>query len=156
MKLKRVRLSEVSVSDLVALHNSPAVLRHMPLAGAVFDEARCRQWVQAKEAQWATHGYGPWGLLVDDAFAGWGGFQCEQGDADFALVLSPAYWGYGRPIFQHFVRLAFDDMGLASITALLPPSRGHASGLRRLGFEPDGSVRIDGAMFCRYRLRAPG
>lgn len=156
MDLKLLRLSEISASDIIALHNTPEVLRHMPLADTAFDEAACKRWIRGKERQWVEHGYGPWGLFVDDAFAGWGGFQCEQGDADFALVLSPAYWGYGRPIFQHFVRLAFDDMGLASITALLPPSRGHASGLRRLGFEPDGSVRIDGAMFCRYRLRAPG
>lgn len=155
MNLILIRLSDVRLSDIVALHNDPDVLRHMPLAGAVFDEAACRLWVEGKERQWVLNGYGPWGLQIDGKFAGWGGFQRELGDADFALVLSPRHWGHGRAIYQVFIKMAFEDMGLASITALLPPSRRRANGLRRLGFEADGVVDIAGAVFQRYRLWAP-
>ncbi|MBT0962870.1 GNAT family N-acetyltransferase [Denitromonas iodatirespirans] len=155
MTLTLIRLSEARLSDLIALHNDPSVLRHMPLAGAAFDEATCRRWVEDKERQWAQNGYGPWGVLVDGEFAGWGGFQQEQGDADLALVLSARHWGHGRAIYQVFIKMAFEDMGLASITALLPPSRRRANGLLRLGFEADGSVQIAGSVFNRYRLWAP-
>lgn len=33
------------------------------------------------------------GFFVDGQFAGWGGLQQEDGDADLALVLHPDYWG---------------------------------------------------------------
>lgn len=150
-----VRLSDVAAADIVALHNNPRVLRHLPLAGARFDESGCTAWVQNKEAQWDTNGYGPWGILIDGAFAGWGGLQQETGDADLALVLAPEYWGHGRAICRRIIDIAFAEMGLESITALLPPSRVRARGMLRLGFRADGQAEICGSVFHRYRLWAP-
>lgn len=150
-----VRLSEVALADIVALHNDPRVARHMPLARAAVDESHCRRWVQSKEAQWEENGYGPWGILIDGAFAGWGGLQLEMGDADLALVLSPRNWGAGPFIFAEITRMAFEDMGLSSITALLPPGRTRVRGMRRLGFQADGQVQISGCLFHRYRLWSP-
>ena len=88
-RLEFKRLSEVPIVDLTALLNDPKVARHMPLAG-LFTEATTKDWVKAKEAQWDENGYGPWALYVGGAFAGWGGFQKEDGDADFALLERPA------------------------------------------------------------------
>jgi RimJ/RimL family protein N-acetyltransferase len=68
----------------------------------------------------ARHGYGPWAFLVDNKFAGWGGLQYENGDADLALVLHPQYWGFGKKIFNQIIRRAFNEMGMESITILLP------------------------------------
>ena len=51
---------------------------------------------------------------------------------------------------------AFDDMQLASVTALLPPGRGRAKGMLRLGFQRDGELQIGAVLFHRYRCWAPG
>lgn len=155
MNLKLIRLSEIELATIIALHNDPRVLRHLPLANGTFDEFECRQWVESKEAQWEVNGYGPWGILINGVFAGWGGFQLEMGDADLALVLSPEYWGYGKVIYRKIIGIAFEEMVFESVTALLPSSRVRTNGLLRLGFQADGQVEISGSMFYRYRLWAP-
>ena len=155
MDVRLIRLGEVSVADIIALHSDPKVLRHMPLAGGTFDEAECKKWVESKESQWEGNGYGPWGILINGVFAGWGGLQLEMGDADLALVLFPEHWGYGRIVYRKIIDIAFEEMGLESVTALLPSSRVRASGMLRLGFQADGQVRISKFLFYRYRLWAP-
>ena len=150
MQLHFRHLSDVSTEDIIALNNNPDVLRQMPLGRPDFDESKCKAWVAQKEAQWALNGYGPWAFFVEDEFAGWGGLQHEDGDADLALVLHPDYWGLGRVIFDEIVRRAFQD----SITKLLPPTRTRIKGVLRLGFVHDGDVDIDGTPFARYRLLA--
>src|SRR2546427_3324773 len=47
-----------------------------------FDLAKANEWAQKKDAQWQQYGYGPWAFEIDQQFAGWGGLQYEQGDAD--------------------------------------------------------------------------
>ncbi len=155
MDLKLTRLSDIDVAELVALHSDARVRRHMPLADYVFDESACRKWVECKERQWKINGYGPWAFLIDGRFAGWGGLQLENGDADLALVLFPEYWGRGRAVYREILARAFGDMGFESITALLPPGRDHVKGMLRLGFQTDGQVEIAGTSFVRYRLWAP-
>ena len=154
MQLHFRHLSDVSTEDIIALNNNPDVLRQMPLGRPNFDESKCTAWVAQKEAQWALNGYGPWAFFVEDEFAGWGGLQHEDGDADLALVLHPDYWGLGRVIFDEIVRRAFQELGLDSITILLPPTRTRIKGVLRLGFVHDGDVDIDGTPFARYRLLA--
>ncbi|MHC6226140.1 GNAT family N-acetyltransferase [Pseudomonas sp. X10] len=154
INLQFKRLSEVSTADIINLNNHPDVLRQMPLGSPDFDEAKCLAWVAEKESQWGLNGYGPWAFMIDQAFAGWGGLQLEEGDADLALVLHPDYWGFGKTIFDEIVRRAFQEMGLGSVTILLPPSRTRVKGLFRLGFRPDGAVELDGTSFNRYRLLA--
>lgn len=85
-------------------------------------------------------------------FAGWGGLQYEDGDADFALVLHPDYWGYGKSIFKVIMQNAFTDLGLDSITILLPYTRTNLKAIFQLGFEYDGDVTYDGVAFQRFRL----
>jgi len=155
MNWKLTRLSEIGYAEIIALHTDPRVLRHMPLAGGDFDESECKKWVESKERQWAINGYGPWAFLIDGNFAGWGGLQLENGDADLAMVLSPEYWGCGKAIYRELTRQAFGKMGFASITALLPPGRVCVKAMRRLDFEADGQMEISGTTFNRYRLRAP-
>ena len=154
MNLQLTRLSKITIADIIALHTDAQVIRHMPLAGGAFGEAECAAWVADKERLWETHGYGPWAFLVDGRFAGWGGLQPEEGEADLALVLFPRYWGHGRTICREIIKRAFGEMSLASITALLPVSRVRTGGMRRLGFEVEGEVSLAGETFVRYRLRA--
>ena len=74
-----------------------------------------------EKKQQQDHGYGPWAFLVDNKFAGWGGLQYENGDADLALVLHPQYWGFSKKIFNEIIRRAFNEMWMESITILFPP-----------------------------------
>ncbi|WP_205032083.1 GNAT family N-acetyltransferase [Hwanghaeella grinnelliae] len=145
-------LQDIAEEDLIALMNEPAVGHFLPLLGDGFTAADCRAFLVAKQALWDAHGYGPWAFLIDGDFAGWGGLQPEQGDADFAMVLHPRFWGWGRRIFTLIKVRAFGEMGLTSITALLPPARTNANAIKRLGFVEDGSVHVDGERFRRFRL----
>lgn len=155
MKLEFKRLSEINTAELIALNTNPLVRRQMPLSGGDFGEAECREWVAGKEQQWQEHGYGPWAFVIDGNFAGWGGLQYEDGDADLGLVLHPNYWGSGITIYKEIIRRAFGEMGLESVTILLPPSRTRVKGILRLGFQLDGEIEIGGERFIRYRLFAP-
>ncbi len=154
-RIELVRLGQVAPEDIVALHNDPRVLKHMPLAIGHFGLAECARWVEDKERQWRENGFGPWAILVDGAFAGWGGFQREAGDADLALVLFPAHWGAGRMICRRMLELGFGQLGLTEVTALLPPSRTRLGALARFGFQPAGERIIDGQRFMRFTLARP-
>lgn len=154
MHLEFKHLSEINHAEIVALNTNPLVRRQMPLSNDDFGEAECRAWVAGKERQWEQYGYGPWAFIIDGKFAGWGGLQYEQGDADLGLVLHPDFWGMGKIIYDEIIRRAFGEMGLASVTILLPPTRTRVKGIRRLGFQLDGEVEIDGERFIRYRLFA--
>lgn len=155
MHLEFKRLSEINNSDLIALMGNPRVRRQMPLADGSFGETECQTWVAGKETLWERHGYGPWAFMVEGKFAGWGGLQFENGDADLGLVLHPDYWGMGKPIYDEVIRRAFGELGFESVTVLLPPIRTRVKGILRLGFQLDGEVELSGKRFIRYRLLAP-
>lgn len=156
MNIQFDHLKNISKQDIIELNTNERVLKQMPLGnGVVFDEEKCISWVNEKENQWTEHGYGPWAFLVDGKFAGWGGLQYEEGDADLALVLHPRYWGVGKQIFNEIIKKAFTEMGFESITILLPPTRKKLKGIYLLGFELDGEITISGERFIRYRLYKP-
>lgn len=147
-----VRLTNVPLAAVTALLNNRRMHRHMPLAGESSEQAAA-DWVAAKDAQWAENGYGPWALLVDGRFAGWGGFQRETDGADYALVLDPAYWGLGAAITRQALDRAFGELDLDEVTIALPHSRNSGRVLARVGFQPDGEVTYATTTFRRYRLR---
>ena len=155
MHLEFKRLSEIDNAEFIALNNNPLVRRQMPLSDDNFGEAECQAWVAGKEKQWEEYGYGPWAFIINGKFAGWGGLQYENGDADLGLVLHPDYWGMGKPIYEEIIKRAFGEMGFESVTILLPPTRTRVKGILRLGFQLDGEVELDGERFIRYRLYAP-
>ena len=78
----------------------------MPLFNGEFDDNACEQFIAAKENLWVEFGYGPWAFVVEGEFAGWGGLQPENGDADLALVLHPRYWGVGKVIYKRIIDIA--------------------------------------------------
>ncbi len=127
----------------------------MPLSGE-FSELSAAAWVQEKDAQWAAHGYGPWAVLVDGVFAGWGGFQHEQNGADFALVLLPEAWGHGAQITWAALDRGFDELGLDDVIIALPFSRSPTRVVARFGFAPDGEVSYGDTTFRQYRLTRSG
>ncbi len=151
MRVDFVRLTEVPITEVAALLNEPRNARHMPLAGT-FSEESAADWVQSKDQQWERHGYGPWAVLVDGDFAGWGGFQHEEDGADFGLVLFPRHWGHGAEITRAALGRGFDELGLDEVTIALPFSRNPTRSVASLGFVPDGEVTYDDTAFRQYRL----
>lgn len=134
-----------------ALLDEPRLRRHMPLSGDVSrDEAAA--WVRAKDAQWEENGYGPWAVLIDGTFAGWAGFQSEDGDADLAVVLLPAHWGRGLQVAEAALDRGFGELGLETVVIALPLTRSPDRVVARLGFVPAGEVAYGGATFRRFRL----
>lgn len=152
MDIQLRKLNEVEYKDLMDLMNNPLVRRQMPLFDKVFTQEDCSRFITAKEGLWLAHGYGPWAFIVDNKFAGWGGLQPEQGEPDLALMLHPDYWGIGKKLYQIIIEKAFGSMGLDTITVLLPLTRGKMNSLSKLGFVEDGTFKIEGKGFVRYRL----
>jgi RimJ/RimL family protein N-acetyltransferase len=151
-RIEFVRLSEVSIGDVLEVLNEPRNGRHLPLAGEQFTETSAGEWVAAKDAQWEVHGYGPWAVRVDGEFAGWGGFQHEENGADFALVLKPTHWGHGAGVTRAALDCGFAELGLETVLIALPYTRNPDRVVARIGFVPDGEVNYDGTTFRQYRL----
>ena len=152
VRIEFARLSEVPVAEVAALLNESRNLRHLPLSGERFTETGAADWVAAKDAQWETHGYGPWAVIVDGEFAGWGGFQREANGADFALVLKPSHWGHGSLVTTAALDRGFSELGLNTVLIALPYSRRPDRVVARFGFVPDGEVDHGGIRFRQYRL----
>lgn len=155
MNIEFKRLAEVKKSEIIELMNNQLVRRQMPLLRDEFTEDDCDKFIEAKEQLWAKHGYGPWAFTVNEQFAGWGGLQHEEGEADLALVLHPNYWGIGKILYKKIIDKAFSEMELKSIIVLFPPTRTRINGLLRLGFKKDSELKIGNEQFIRYRLQRP-
>ena len=151
--IQLVSLWDVERRKLIDLMNNVQVRAQLPLLTDVFTQASCTAFLEAKQQLWDEHGYGPWAFMINGEFAGWGGLQPESGEADFALVLHPDFWGYGLKIFKLFERVAFDEMNLSSITALFPPSRKNWRALIRFGFIKEQELVFNERTFIRFRLR---
>lgn len=144
-------LAEVDPGSLLNMLLDPGVRRHMPLAGDNWDEQTASDWAKGKDAQWQENGFGPWAILLDGKFAGWGGFQKEEDEVDLGLVLLPQHWGEGAAIFRLLVERG-REMRLANVTIMLPPSRRRLNSLARLGFTPMADVEYAGERFHKFRL----
>ena len=154
-RIELAMLTSVPVEEVVALLNEPRNARHMPLAGEPFTLPAAAAWVAAKDAQWAEHGYGPWAVMVDERFVGWGGFQREEAGADLGLVLAPAHWGLGAAVARRMLRVGFEELGLEDVLVALPHSRTSPDrALARWGFTPEGETVFGDVVFRQYRLSA--
>lgn len=154
-EIKVVHLYEIEEEKIIDLMNNGSVTKYLPLLSGKFSEEDCREFLRAKRKLWIEHGFGPWAFFIDQEFAGWGGLQPEQGEADFALVLHPKYWGWGLRVFREVKDRAFNKMNLNSITALLPPNRKNLKAITRFGFVEEGEVKVNGETFRKFRLNKP-
>lgn len=150
-----VRLSEISLEEIIAHMSDPRVGEHMPLLTFQWDQERASEFVTSKEACWARDGLGHWAFLVNGAYAGWGGFQKEGEEWDFGLVLRREFFGIGLRIVRQALAFAVRDARIPYVTFLLPPSRKNVGALARLGAVLVGEVDYEGAKFLKYRLDTP-
>ena len=119
-EIRFVHLSEVNQQQIIDLMNNEMVGKQLPLLANGFSTANCSAFLNAKKQLWDQHGYGPWAFLIKDEFAGWGGLQTENGDADFALVLHPRFWGWGRRIFNQIKDQALTRCSLIQSLSCYP------------------------------------
>lgn len=149
-------LSSIPAASWLTLLNDHDVHRHMPLAGGDdWTVERATAWAAAKDAQWQENGFGPWAIVIDGQFAGWGGFQKEDANVDFGLVLLPAFWGHGKALHDAILDKGWRELGFESITILLPPSRVRLKSLARMGYRQDGEIEYAGHRFLKFRLTRP-
>ena len=151
-ELTFVKLSEINEEDIINLMNNKEVGKLLPLLTGEFSTEDCKAFLKSKKDLWDKHGYGPWAFIIDGTFAGSGGLQYEQGEADFALILHPNFWGWGRKIFNKIKAQAFNENNIDSITILFPPNRTNSKAIIKLGFKEDGKLDVNDEIFIRYRL----
>lgn len=145
-------LLEVDKAKLIELMNCPQVGEHLPLLTGEFTDSDYEKFLNSKQLIWKEYGYGPFAININNEFAGWGGFQPEEKEIDFALILHPNFWGWGFKVFKQFQKIAFEEMGLKAITVLLPPSRINSRAISRLGFQFESKVILDGENFIKFKL----
>lgn len=155
MNIELKKLNEIEKSNIIDLMNNPLVRRQMPLLKSDFTETDCDLFISTKEKMWKEHGFGPWAFVINNQFAGWGGIQPDNGEADLALVLHPEYWGVGKVLYKKIINKAFNELGLDSIQVLFPPTRTRIKGLLRLGFTKDRVLEVENEQFIRYVLNKP-
>ncbi len=147
-----VRLTEVEPDEIRTHMSDPRMRDHMPLLKGDWDEQTTAGFIEAKEACWARDGLGHWAFLVDGAYVGWGGFQKEGEEWDFALVLKPDAFGVGPAITRKAIEFAKDHAAIDYLVFLLAPTRRSLGALKRMGARPVGETVYDGETFIKYRL----
>ena len=147
-----LRLTEVPPEDILAHMSDPRLAAHMPLLKGAWDSARVAEFVAFKEAFWRRDGLGHWAILVDGRYAGWGGFQLEDGEWDYGLVLRPEAFGQGVAITSRAIAFARVDPRIPYVTFLLPPTRRKLGALKRLGARFVGEIDYEGERFLKFRL----
>ena len=147
-----VRLTDVSLEDIVSHMNDRRVAEHMPLLTSKWTLEDAKKFVSTKEEAWRRDGLGHWAFLSNGVYVGWGGFQKEGEDWDFGIVLKPDNFGLGMRIFQKAIEFASADPRIDFVTFLLPLSRKHLGAMSRVGAKFVGNIEYDGEAFKRYRL----
>ena len=146
------RLSEVEPTEIAAHMSDPRVAEHMPLLTFEWDAKVAAKFVAKKEECWARDGLGHWAFLSDGRYVGWGGFQKEDDEWDFGLVLRPDAFGLGKRISRKAIDFAIADKRIPYVTFLLPPSRKYLGALGKLGAKPVGEIEYGGATFLKFQL----
>lgn len=146
------RLTAVSLAEIAEHMSDPRVAEHMPLLTSAWTLDDARKFVETKEQTWRVDGLGHWAILSDGVYIGWGGFQKENNEWDFGLVLKPTNFGLGLLISRKAIAFAKSDPRIDYITFLLPPSRKHLGALSRNSVEFIETVDYAGALFRKYRL----
>lgn len=146
------RLPKIEPNKIIAHMSDPRVAEHMPLLTFKWDEAAVVKFVATKEEYWGRDGLGHWAILLNNIYVGWGGFQKEEDEWDYGLVLKPEFFGLGTRISRKAIEFAFADERIPFVTFLLPPSRKNLGALERLGATFIDEIEYGGATFLKFRL----
>jgi [ribosomal protein S5]-alanine N-acetyltransferase len=106
LRIEFVRRTQLPVTAALELRNEPRNRRHMPLCARFTDETAAGRGA-AKDDQWQRTATGPWAVLVEGEFAGWGGVQREEYGATMRSSLR-AQRGRGREITLVALRCGYE------------------------------------------------
>ncbi|WP_082677476.1 GNAT family N-acetyltransferase [Ruegeria profundi] len=151
-KIEFTRLPDIDAKEILFHMSDPRLMEHMPLLTGAWGLSDVARFVEAKEQCWSRDGLGHWAILHNGNYVGWGGFQKEEGEWDYGLVLKPDSFGLGGRITRKALDFAASDPRIPFVTFLLPPSRTKTGALLRLGAEFIGETEYEGALFRKYRL----
>jgi hypothetical protein len=151
-----VRLAEIEPTEIAVHMSDPRVAEHMPLLKGEWDVKAVEKFVASKEQNWVRDGLGHWAILSNGRYVGWGGFQRENDEWDFGLVLKPEVFGLGKRITKKAIEFAVAGERISFVTFLLPPSRKHLGALERNGAKYVGEIEYDGARFLKFRMETNG
>ncbi|MFU7529455.1 hypothetical protein [Qipengyuania sp. ASV99] len=146
-----IALESVPRTDLMAHMRDPRIARHLPLLRAQWDDAVLTRFLSDKAAAWARDGLGHWAIMIDGAYAGWGGFQKEGPDWDYGLVLRAEFFSLGMVITRAACAWLVHNTSIRDASVLLPLSRSPRA-LARIGARRAGEADYDGIRFARWAL----
>jgi RimJ/RimL family protein N-acetyltransferase len=159
LSLGRVRASDLA--DLSALHADPRV---MATLGGVRSEAETAAQIQAFDAHWERHGFGPWVLRDPESgrFLGRGGLRCGpvegREEVEVLYALAADAWGRGlaTELARESVRVAFHELRLPELVCFtLPENARSLAVMQRVGFQYQRDFMHAGRPHRLHRLRAP-
>ncbi|MDX1743737.1 MAG: GNAT family N-acetyltransferase, partial [Ruegeria sp.] len=122
-KIEFTRLCNTDAEEILSHMTDPRLAEHMPLLTGTWDQADVARFVDVKEQCWERDGLGHWAILHNGKYVGWGGFQKEEDEWDYGLVLRPESFGLGGRITRKALDFAASDPRIPYVTFLLPPSR---------------------------------
>ncbi|MCV6593370.1 MAG: GNAT family N-acetyltransferase [Silicimonas sp.] len=147
-----MRLTEVDRAEVLAHMSDPKVAEYLPLMISCWTEDRVVEFIAAKEAGWARDGLGHWAVLSDGAYAGWGGFEKDEGAWEFGLVLKPEAFGLGFAVVRKALAFAREDPRIEKVSFYMDPKRPSLGVFDRAGAVPVGVVEHDGERFRKFLL----
>lgn len=148
-KFRFGRLSEVDPVLILAQLQDPRVSRHLPLLPSNPDIFLVEQLIAKKESCWEQYGLGHWAIFSGGEYAGWGGFQKENNEWDFGLVLRAEFFASGKTIMLQALDWAHRATLIDRVTFLLPLSRSQRA-LTALGANKVAVVDYNGIPFQKW------
>ncbi len=152
LKLELKNLAEVADADLQKLFNDERVIKYMPLAERPVSLEWVSEWKRGKSDLWESPDFGPWGVHLNDRFAGWAGLQPDGDACELAVVLSPWAWGRGMQVAEQTLA-RWRELGLnLPIYVYLPVARRPERIAERLGMRFVKNFTWSGEEFVQFEL----
>lgn len=156
-RLRAERLTPDHHAAMRRFHSDPAV---MATLGGVRDEAKTAAYMEWNLRHWDQHGFGIWMLrdAASDRIAGLGVLRhllIEGADeVEVGYGFHPEYWGRGlaTEIAVECVRLAAEELGLASVVAItLPTNAASQRVMTKAGLSYERDVVHEGTGLLLFR-----
>jgi [ribosomal protein S5]-alanine N-acetyltransferase len=147
-------------SDLARLLRDPRVARTLLTSGRPATDAELMENMLAKEAHWASHGFGMW-MLYDHSsgsFLGRGGLQYSRAtgreEVEIGWAIVPDRWGEGlaTELALASAGVAFETLGLDQLVALtLVDNLASRRVMEKSGFAHERDFEHVGLLHALYR-----
>jgi RimJ/RimL family protein N-acetyltransferase len=127
IETERLRIRPLTDEDLDPPHTELFSDPEVTWSGETYSRDEARESLGAKRRHFEQHGFGM--LAITDRrtgeFLGWGGLQYMEGgpDVELGYYLARKAWGkgYATELSRAFMRIAFDDLGLTRVVAVVRP-----------------------------------